>query len=102
MEALYIQPIDTKNVNFRFYKRRINDWNRNGNFTIGDSFHAIYLGDIFLAAGNVSFDKEASEINISLLNGSDSTMYDYVQEEATKKLSDLAQAKYGKAKVKCL
>lgn len=85
---LGIKKISKENPNFASYKKTMKTWDEPLTATVKESFHAIYLGDIFLAAGITEFDKETQHANITILNGSN-TKYEFVQEEATKMLTNL-------------
>lgn len=77
--------------------KTIHLWN-DKDFTVGeqDHFYAIFLEDKFLAASTIKFDKENSQILISIINGSISSQYcDSVQQESDMQLRKIAYDQYG-------
>ena len=110
MKTIGIHKIKPTNPNVRAYEKVIKFWDEDEFFSIREEdnykpFYAIYLGDIFLAASTIEFDKESSVANIALVNGSRAN-HEFINKEATKKLTDIAKEEYGvesnKVLVKCL
>lgn len=97
MKTVTVGKIDATNPNLSAYEKTIKFWDNEGNFNKESKqpFYAIYLNDMFLAASTMYFDREASVVNVSLINGSN-TNYDMLEQEATKQLTDIACSEYGK------
>ena len=98
MKSVNIAEIQLSNPVLASYVKTINSWDEEGKFQIVKDnqirpFYAIYLDDEFLGASTMQFDKETSDVNILMINGSNQN-YDRIQEESTKKLTDIAFTQY--------
>lgn len=104
MKSIGIAQIQLSNPMLASYVKTIHTWDEEGKFQIAkdaqtSSFYAIYLEDKFLGASTMQFNSVTSDVDISMINGSIQN-YDRIQEESTKRLTDIALSQYGVKTVK--
>ena len=99
MKNITISRIDATNPVVRDYVDAIKSWdNSNGINVEKDNkiipFYAIYFNARFLAASTISFDKEKSLVQISMINNSNSFYSSLVEDEAQIELENIALSQY--------